>query len=105
MPWKKGESGNPSGRPKVVADIRDACRAAGAAAIAALVEELRSDDGRTRIAAATALLDRGYGKPTQTVSGPDGGPIAVAHVNADEVRAKLARLADSASGAGEPDGR
>lgn len=30
-----------------------------------------------RVAAATALLDRGWGKPSQTMehSGPDGGPI------------------------------
>lgn len=36
-----------------------------------------SEGGAARVAAANALLDRGYGKPKQSVeaSGPDGGAI------------------------------
>jgi hypothetical protein len=40
-----------------------------------------------RVSAATAILDRGHGKPTQAVamSGPDGGPIETADVSAREI--------------------
>jgi hypothetical protein len=43
------------------------------AAIAALVAALA--EPRERVAAATALLDRGWGKPTQAITGPNGDPI------------------------------
>lgn len=33
-----------------------------------------------RVAAATALLDRGWGKPTQPHSGDDDGPIQIAQI-------------------------
>jgi len=40
-----------------------------------------------RVSAANSLLDRGYGKPAQAVTGPDGGPVAVTvtvnHVHID----------------------
>jgi len=39
-------------------------------AVQALVKAL--DNEKTCVAAATALLDRGYGKPAQEITGPDG---------------------------------
>lgn len=70
MPWKPGQSGNPSGRPSASAELRDLARQHTAAAIAALVAALTDD--KTRVAAAVALLDRGWGKPVQALAGPDG---------------------------------
>ena len=58
----KGVSGNPSGRPK---GLEALCRAHTPEAIAALVDALKSP--RERVAAACALLDRGWGRPTQTI--------------------------------------
>lgn len=66
MPFKKGQSGNPGGRPKLNHDIQELARTHTDAAISALV--LALSDVRTRVAAAVALLDRGYGKPIQTVN-------------------------------------
>jgi hypothetical protein len=62
-----GQSGNPGGRPKEAAEVKALAREHGAEAIAKLVLLLRDDDKRTALAAAQALLDRGYGKPGQSV--------------------------------------
>jgi hypothetical protein len=62
--WVKGVSGNAGGRPRVVAEIQDLARQHGAEAIRALVECLK--DPKQKVAAATALLDRGFGKPVAT---------------------------------------
>lgn len=62
--WQPGQSGNPSGRPKVVQHIKELARAYTAEAIQALVEALK--DPRSKVPAAMALLDRGYGRPEQT---------------------------------------
>lgn len=63
--WQPGQSGNPSGRPKVIARLRDLARAYTEEAILTLAECLKDPDGRIRVAAANALLDRGWGKPVQ----------------------------------------
>lgn len=48
-------------------------------ALQALADILKSQNApaAAKVSAATALLDRGYGKPVQSteLSGPDGGPV------------------------------
>ncbi|MET3929569.1 HEAT repeat protein [Lysobacter sp. OAE881] len=78
MAFQKGQSGNPGGRPKEDAEIKALARAAGPEAIDKLLELLRGDDRRTALAAAQALLDRGFGKPAQAITGDEGGPIEFA---------------------------
>lgn len=67
MPFQKGQSGNPGGRPKECAEVKALAREYGPEAIEKLVELLRGDDPRVAKAAADSLLDRAYGKPTQAV--------------------------------------
>lgn len=63
--WKKGgKSPNPTGRPKVVGDLRDLARVHTTDALATLVEVMNDKEAppAARVAAAGHVLDRGYGK-------------------------------------------
>jgi hypothetical protein len=99
-PWKPGQSGNPSGRPKATHNLLELTRTYTNAAVATLAEIMqdRSEPGTTRIAAANALLDRAWGKPLQTVSGPDGQSPLTMHLLA----AQLISQQDIAASAAEP---
>lgn len=65
----KGQSGNPSGRPAMPAEIMDMARASAPDAITMAIRFVNDEDAdpRVRLKAAEILLDRGYGKPTQAV--------------------------------------
>src|SRR6476620_448822 len=69
-PFQKGISGNPGGRPKVLADVQGLAREKSPEAINILANVMRDEKAppAARVAAANALLDRGYGKPTQPIS-------------------------------------
>ena len=75
----KGQSGNPRGRPRELGKIQDLARAYTEEALKVLVDALSSPREDLRIKAADALLDRGYGKPTQSLehSGADGAPLGI----------------------------
>ena len=70
--------GRPKGVPnKANADIKAAAAIHGPAALQVLLDIAQDEEKppAARVAAAQAVLDRGYGKPTQAIGGPDGGPI------------------------------
>jgi hypothetical protein len=77
-PFKKGQSGNPGGRPKVIAEVKELARAHTGEAIETLVSIMTNPKSApaARVSAANALLDRGYGKPPQHITG-EGGPSYV----------------------------
>jgi len=64
-----GQSGNPGGRPKEEVHVRELARARTAEAVQTLVDVMTSKRSppAARVSAASALLDRGYGKPSQQV--------------------------------------
>lgn len=70
MTFKKGQSGNPGGRPRIPADVKELARAMAKPAVDALAEIVKSKKApaAARVSAAVALLDRGYGKPAQTIN-------------------------------------
>lgn len=78
-PFPKGVSGNPGGREKLPEDIkhvRELAREYTAEAVAALASVMASGSGPAKVAAANALLDRGWGKAAQVIAGDDeGGPV------------------------------
>ena len=60
-----GNNANPSGRPKVPQEVREAIRAACPEAVETLIGIMRNMKEKTpyRLEAAKILLERGYGKP------------------------------------------
>lgn len=61
----KGQSGNPSGRPRVIMAVRDLAREHAAEAVEVLASIMRDETAPSaaRISAASEILNRGYGRP------------------------------------------
>jgi hypothetical protein len=67
--FAKGCSGNPGGKTHLIDEVRDLARMETVGSIQTLAK-IRDDDNapaQARVAASVALLDRGWGKPAQTV--------------------------------------
>jgi hypothetical protein len=73
--FQKGKSGNPGGRPKENDEVKDLARKYTKEAVLKLAEWMRSDNAKASVSACSALLDRGYGKPAQAITGEGGGPV------------------------------
>jgi len=66
--FRKGLSGNPGGlRRKHIGDLSREARRYASLAVGTLVKICRTGLERNKLAAAIALLDRGYGKPLQMI--------------------------------------
>ena len=60
----KGQSGNPGGRAKMPAEVREMLTAKAKDAVQTCIDHLSNEDPRVALKAAELLLDRAYGKPT-----------------------------------------
>ena len=76
--FKKARAAIPGGRPKVVAEVKELARSTHGEAIETLVSIMTNPKAApaARVSAANSLLDRGYGKPPQHITG-EGGPSYV----------------------------
>ena len=78
MPFAKGKSGNPGGRPKRDRDVTVLAKQHTKVAVETLINIARDkkEAGAARVSASVALLDRGWGRPSQRqeISGAPGGP-------------------------------
>lgn len=85
--FKPGKSGNPGGRPKGLGDLRDLARQHTKAALQTLVTVMKSPKATdsARVAAADAVLSRGWGRPSQhlEVEGKLGFADLLAALNRD----------------------
>jgi hypothetical protein len=64
-PFQKGVSPNPGGRPKAVGHLRELARKHTAEAVGTLLAVMMNSKSppAARVAAASAMLDRGHGRP------------------------------------------
>jgi hypothetical protein len=76
-PWKPGQSGNPSGRSRAADELRKALEQDAPHARQRLRELLDSDDESIALRAAEFVIDHVKGRPTQAVTGEDGGPVQI----------------------------
>lgn len=65
----KGQSGNPGGRPKQIVKLSELARSYTTEAVKTLVQIMRNKKtpAAARVTAVSALLDRGYGRPAQSI--------------------------------------
>lgn len=78
--FKKGQSGNPLGRPKRDNEVQRLARERSTEAIERLTFWMRSDDPKASVAASIAILNRAFGRPAQALTAPDGvSPAKIIH--------------------------
>lgn len=82
MAFKKGQSGNPGGRPKkdaAVLEVEALAKKMSPEAMKRLGMWMRSDNPKASVSASNTILERGVGKVAQPIvgGGEDDNPLRV----------------------------
>jgi hypothetical protein len=95
--WQPGQSGNPKGRPSIKGEVETLARTYTVEAIETLADLMRNAAfDNVRMAAANALLNRGWGLPRQAIDGSlaiaPAPPKPIERMSLAELEAELAML-------------
>lgn len=93
--WQPGQSGNPTGKGGRVIEMRTLAASKTVSAMETLIAVMEdpTEDGRVRVVAAQAVLDRGAGKVTELVpTAPPAMTLDLARLSADQLAALRAIL-------------
>lgn len=96
MPFQKGKSGNPGGRPKGSPKVIRELKKASVRAAKTLISLLDSEDEDIRLKASKEIVDRELGRPAQAIQDVQGNNIMGAVVflppkNTQEQNEKIQR--------------
>lgn len=87
--FKKGQSGNPGGRPKMAEDVREVLRAHSMEAAMKLVDLMRnSPDERIQKACADSIIEQSIGKAPQLIE------LNPSDLTDDELRRAVSELVE-----------
>jgi hypothetical protein len=77
MPFEKGKTGNPKGRPKIDPEVKELFKPHTKLALERLIFWAKSNDPKASVTASVHILDRAHGKPVQSneISGKGGEPL------------------------------
>jgi hypothetical protein len=77
--FQKGQSGCPTGKPPIIAELRELARKHTKESVETLVEVMRDvkASATARVSAASHLLDRGWGRPQISVDCTGAGILQV----------------------------
>jgi hypothetical protein len=95
--WQPGQSGNPKGRPSIKGEVETLARTYTVEALETLADLMRNGvSDNVRMAAANALLNRGWGLPRQAIDGSlaiaPAPPKPIEQMSLAELEAELAIL-------------
>lgn len=83
--FQKGKTGNPGGRPSIPQEFKDLALKYSVPALKKAIEIMQDDENKTadKLKAIELILDRGIGKPTQTldVGNKEGEAFRTANVD------------------------